>query len=443
MLLYILPISIWGGVPLSLDSCIQLAQTNNKQIIQANINIHKAQQVKQQAFTKFFPQVSASAMGFHSLYPMVEVGINDLENATIRDILTTLYGNYGAALGLENSLTLFQHGYQVGITALQPVYMGGKIVTGNKLADLGVQAAQLQSQITSRDVIQEVEECYWLVVGLNDKQQTLNTTTLLLDTLHQTIEQAVISGLALQTDLLQVELKQLEIQRTQIQLTNGLELAKRALCLALGIPFNDSIQVDSLQHLPIDEASLSPIHVAKTPEHQLLDLQVNAAKLQHKMVVAEALPQIAIGAHYGYGKMQANLLKEGLGNKSGNGALFVTISVPLTSWWETSYKIKEQESNIEQSQLQQQHIGQMLDMRTQQAYNQLGEAILLVNQNEKAKQIALQNYQLVQTAYQAGQKTISELLEAQATLLKAKNDLTDAIISLRVSHRRYNNLGIN
>jgi outer membrane protein TolC len=68
---------------------------------------------------------------------------------------------------------------------------------------------------------------------------------------------------------------------------------------------------------------------------------------------------------------------------------------------------------------------------------------LLVNQNEKAKQIALQNYQLVQTAYQAGHKTISELLEAQATLLKAKNDLTDAIISLRVSHRRYNNLGIN
>ena len=160
MLLYILPISIWGVVPLSLDSCIQLAQTNNKQIIQANINIHKAQQVKQQAFTKYFPQVSASAMGFHSLYPMVEVGINDLENATVRDILTTLYGNYGAALGLENSLTLFQHGYQVGITALQPVYMGGKIVTGNKLADLGVQAAQLQSQITSRDVIQEVEECY-------------------------------------------------------------------------------------------------------------------------------------------------------------------------------------------------------------------------------------------------------------------------------------------
>ena len=62
MLLYILPISIWGGVPLSLDSCIQLAQTNNKQIIQANINIHKAQQVKQQAFTKYFPQVSASAI---------------------------------------------------------------------------------------------------------------------------------------------------------------------------------------------------------------------------------------------------------------------------------------------------------------------------------------------------------------------------------------------
>ena len=117
---------------LTLDSCLSLAQRNNKQLQSARLDVDKAQQVKNQAFTKYFPQVKATAVGYHSLYPMVEVGIDDIGNASVRDLLATLYGNYGAALGLENNLSLFQYGYQVGVTALQPVYMGGKIVAGNQ-----------------------------------------------------------------------------------------------------------------------------------------------------------------------------------------------------------------------------------------------------------------------------------------------------------------------
>jgi outer membrane protein TolC len=157
-----------ANTPLTLDSCLHLAEQNNKIIQQSAIEVSKAEQVKSQALTKYFPQVSASAMGFHSLNPMIEVGIDDIRNAGVRDLLTTLYGNYGEALGLDNTLSFLEYGYQVGVTALQPVYMGGKIVAGNKLAQVGIEAAQLQESITQRDVLQEVEESYWLVVGLTD-----------------------------------------------------------------------------------------------------------------------------------------------------------------------------------------------------------------------------------------------------------------------------------
>ena len=110
---------------LTLDSCLSLAQQHNKKIQQAALNVSKAEEVKKQAMTKYFPQVSASAVGYHSLHPMVEIGIDDISNASVRDLLTTLYGNYGAALGLDNTLSLFHYGYQVGVTAVQPVYMGG------------------------------------------------------------------------------------------------------------------------------------------------------------------------------------------------------------------------------------------------------------------------------------------------------------------------------
>ena len=432
---------------LTLDSCLSLARQNNKELRRAALDIDKAQQVKDQAFTKYFPQVKASAMGYHSLHPLVEVGINDFDNASVRDLLTTLYGNYGAALGLDNTISLFQYGYQAGVTALQPVYMGGKIVAGNQLAKVGVEAARLQNEITERDLLEEVEESYWLVVGLTEKQQTLQAVTALLDTVHRTVSVAVDAGLALQTDLLQVELRQSEIHRTQIQLDNGLSLAKRALWQSIGKTYPDqmgeglnnirleSISADSTQNTPPSKEGIGEVL-----ESSLLSLQVRAAELTRRMTIADALPQVAVGAHYGYGNMQANFLRDGLGSKTGNGAVFVSVSVPLSDWWETGHKIRENNIAIEQARLQEQHTNELLNLRTQQAYDKMMESYLLVSDNRHALDIARENYRLSCVNYRAGMGTITDLLTAQTAYLQAQNNLTDALISYRVNLRRYMDL---
>ena len=440
---------------LTIDSCLSLARQNNKELRHAELNIEKAQQVKNQAFTNYFPQVKATAIGYHSLHPMVEVGIDDINNASVRDLLTTLYGNYGAALGLDNTISLFQYGYQAGVTALQPVYMGGKIVAGSQLAKVGVEAARLQTQITERDLLEQVEESYWLVVGLTEKQQTLQTVTALLDTIHRTVQVAVNAGLALQTDLLKVELRQSEIHRTQIQLDNGLVLAKRALWQAIspttksptsptppkeGLPDYNSLQVEpigadsALQAPPLKDGA------GEVLESSLLSLQVRAAELQRRMHIADALPQVAVGAHYGYSNMQANFLRHGLGNKTGNGAVFVSVSVPLTDWWKTGHKIREDNIAVEQARLEEQHTNELLGLRTQQAYDKTVEAYSLVSENRHALDIARENYRLSGVTYRAGMGTITDLLTAQTTLLQAENNLTDAIISYRVNLRRYTDL---
>ena len=429
---------------LTLDSCLSLAQQHNKQIQQAQLDIDKAQEVKAQALTKYFPQVNASAMGYHSLHPIIEIGINDISNASIRDLLLTLYGNYGAALGLENTLALFQYGYQMGVSAVQPVYMGGKIVAGNQLARVGVEAAELQSEITTRDVLQEVEESYWLIVGLKEKQTTLNATIALLDTLHMTVASAVHTGLALHTDLLQIELKQSELRRTQIQLNHGLQLAERALCLGIGIAYSDTLHIVPTTHSQIQPFNNSPIPSTQsyqTPEHQLLDLQVQAAQLQHRMALADALPKIAVGAQYGYGRLHTNILRNDLGSETGNGAVFVSVAVPITGWWESSHKLREQKMAIQQAKLQQEQLSEMLNMRTQQAYHQMIEAEMLIVEYQKAVDISAENYRLNKVSYQAGQTTINDLLEAHTLLLQAKNNLTDAYISYRVAARRYLEIG--
>ncbi len=431
--------------PLTLDSCLALARRNNRELQSAALSVDKAKQVKSQALTKYFPQISGTAMGYHSLHPLLEPSIDNIGNNTVREILTTLYNEYGAALGLPSSLSFLQYGYMAGVSAIQPVYVGGKIVNGNRLAKVGVEAAELQQLIAERDLLETVEESYWLVVGLRDKQTTLTATTHLLDTIHHTVACAVEAGLALSSDLLQVEMRQSEIARTQVQLTNGIELATRALCQSIGIPYSDTLTLssDSLTNtLPTTHYTLPTIGETGggLPESDLLALQTKAAQLQYKMALADALPQVAVGAAYGYGKLQADLTRNNIGHSTGNGALMVTVSVPLTEWWETGHKLKEKSIAIEQAKLEEADKNELLALRTQQTLNQLVEAQWLIQETDKAKQKAQENYRLAALHYQSGFNTIADLLTAQAMLSKAENDFTDALITYRIRLRRYTDL---
>lgn len=419
---------------LTLDSCLSLAKKNNPAIRKASLEMERAEQVRYQALTKYFPQVQATAVGYHALQPLVDIGINDLSNASVRDLLLTLYGNYGAALGLESTFSLFQHGVTAGVTAIQPVFMGGKIIAANKLAQLGVEAAGLQSQIVERDLLEQVAESYWLVIGLQDKWRTLERATLLMDTLSHIVNTAVDAGLALETDRMQVEVKRAELSRQRIRIESGLRLAGRALAQSIGV---DSLLISSnVCGLATNDVLYSNRSInSLTAEHQLLSLQTRAAELQRVMAVADALPRVAVGANYGYHKTDANILRNGL--SGWNGAVFATVTVPLTGWWETGHKIKEQSLRLEQARLEERDLGEKLILRTEQAYDRMKESELLVAEAEHAVTLAAKRYRIVESSYKAGTATIAELLAAETDRLSAENELTDARIAYEVNSRRY------
>lgn len=423
---------------LTLDSCLALARQNNPSLRKSELGVKRAEEVKAQAFTKYFPQIQGTAFGFHALHPIIEVGIDDIGNAHVRDLLTTLYGNYGAALGLDNTLNLFEHGYMVGVTAVQPLFMGGKIVAGNQLAKVGVEAARLQADIEQREQLEQVEQSYWLVYGLQQKQAIIDDANRLLDTFYTAVEAAVQAGLALPVDLTQVQIKRDEIERLNIQLNSGLRLARRALALAIGVSDGDSLTLAE-QQVEVDKLLPADTTVA-TKEQQLLALQVKAAELERRMALADALPQLAVGANYSYGNWQTNLLRNGLGSKTGNGALFVTLNVPLTGWWEVGHKLKEKQYAIEQAKIDADFLGVQLDLRTKQAYDKMIEAAQVLLLQERAALHAHEAYEMKKANYEAGMTTIAELLQAQTAETQAQADLTDAQIAYKVQMKRYKDL---
>ena len=416
---------------LTLDSCFALARANNAQFKTNKLEIEKAQEVKKQIFTKYFPQVGANYLAYYAVNPIIEYGVNEI-NDEFGEVLKAIIEFLNeTGLNVPTEVALMHKGHSVSASAIQPVYAGGRIRTGNKLAKLGVEAAELQAEVSERDVLENIESTYYLVVGLKSKVATLESALSLIDSLDRVADVALKAGLVTKNDQLRVALERNKFQVLQLQLGNGIVLASQLLCQQIGIeyPENGLILDENLENKM--EVSVEKDNFVR-PEMQLLQLQIDAEALYKRLARGEALPQIGVGAMVNYG----NIVK----NYKGNAIFFAQVSVPITKWWETSHKIKEHNLKIEQAEIMQKDLMEKMSLQEKQAYNQMVEAEALLKSDRAALDMAEENYRIAELNYRAGMNTITDVLEANALLLQAQNAITDRMITYASARRRYHDL---
>jgi len=204
---------------------------------------------------------------------------------------------------VHREVTLMAHGASGSVTAAQPLYAGGRIVTGNRLARLGIEAAELQADMKARDVIENIESTYYLVTGLQQKVATIDAALALIDSLDRTVQSALANGLVTRADALQLQLKRNEMTAKRQQLASGIRLSKRLLCRQIGLAYSDSLAF-------ADPAAVSqpplaycydPQGDSLRPEMRLLQLGVEAEQLRRRLTLGETLPQLTLmgTAYYG------------------------------------------------------------------------------------------------------------------------------------------------
>ncbi|MDO4190132.1 MAG: TolC family protein [Bacteroidales bacterium] len=428
--------NIASAQTLTLDSCLSLALQNNVAVKNASLEVEAAKEVKKQVFTKYFPQVSLNANAYHALDPLIELTIDDIDNTNIRQVVSTLYDLFGQNLGFDDKITFLHYGVVAGATAVQPVYMGGQIVNGNKLAAVGVEAAEYKGKVTSDEVLLQTEESYWLVISLREKKKTILEVQGLLDTLYKDVKGACDAGLVTRNDLLKVTLKQNELAQNLLKVNNGIKLASMALCQSIGIPYTDELMLADTLSTSADELMTiyrdADVAVANRNESHLLDLNDEAERLKRKMTIGETLPHILVGGMYGY----ANILEK----NTFNGALFATVSVPISGWGETAHKLKEQRLRQEIAANNHRDLNEKMQLQTQQAWNELQEAYHQTLLAEQAVNTARDNMNVCYHNYQAGLISLSELLEAQVLYRQAVDQRNDYRIAYRVSLTKYRQL---
>jgi outer membrane protein TolC len=384
---------------LTLEESRQLALQNNYKIKNSILEVDAARQKKKAAFTNYFPTVSAGGTTFKA------------DNNTI-DLMS---------MGILKSGTLGM------VNAVQPIFAGGRIINGNKLASLGEDVSKYKSWLSQNEVLLKTEEQYWLVISLSEKMNTLQKYEEFLNRLLSQTEDAYNSGIVLKNDVLKVRLKRSEILLNKSKAENGKKLATMAFCQYIGIPY-DSLLVlkDSLRVTdPPQTYYVNNAEVLKTrTEYKLLQAFVRAEELQTRMKLGEYLPQVGIGAAELYTKIDE-------GKDQTTGMVFGTLSIPISGWWEASHTLSERRVKEKIAQNNFNDSSELLLLQMQKAWQDLTDSYKQVLLSEEAKTQAEDNLKINQESYDNGLSNITDLLEAQAILQQVNDQLTDAKASYR------------
>lgn len=395
---------------LSADECVSLALANNVRMKNAANNIKAAEETRKEAFTKYFPSLSASGGGFIADKALMKMNV---------------------AEGM--SMSLMKNGVVGGVTAQMPLFTGGRILNSNKLAAVNREVSLLQHKQSENEVRLTATTYYWQIVMVKEKLKTILTGERQLADFAKDAEAAVSAGISDRNDMLQVRLRRNENLTDSIKAANMLNISRKMLAQYIGLN-GDSIDVDMTLDgrlpAPPEQLYRSPADaLQQTAEYGLLTSNVKASRLQYKLTAGKNMPTVAVGGGYMYDNLTDKNKPYWIG--------FATVSIPLSGWWGGSHDMKKQQLAVKNAENSLEDNSQLLMLGMENTWNDLTDAYKRVAISIESIAQAAENLRLHTDYYNAGTATMSDLLDAQTLYQKCRYDYVEAYAQYEIKRTEY------
>jgi len=436
----ILSLVLAGGVvaiqaqgPLTLEECRRLAREQSAEVTTARLEQESAGETRKAAFAKYFPQVSATAAAMAARDPLVSaktpqtnLPVYDGNPANLANATTAAYV---PSLDLEAG----QSANVVQLSIQQPLFVGGRVVHGNRLAKLGEEVATSRRRLAERDAVAQAEEKYWTLLSLQEKRRTLDAYDSLLASLQREVGAAVKNGLTSRNDELKVSLERGHLRVQRLELESGARLAARDLRRHLGLPEDTVLALADSLPTPSDPEALSAGRsgaLERRLETGLLAQGVRAEQLQADMELGAMLPSVVVGA----AAMRADI--EGVDPVT-NLVGYAMVSVPVSDLWSGTHDTRARRLKVRVATLNEAETRRKMAMGIDKDWDDLVRAWQASLVAEDAVAQAEVNLSEASDLRRNGLSPLSDLLEAQALRQKSVDQRIDARKSYGLARSSY------
>ncbi|MCT4639347.1 MAG: TolC family protein [Bacteroidales bacterium] len=437
---------------ITLKRCREMAVTTSEDIKISKKQIDKTVAEKAAMKTMYLPKLSGSATGIYvkddiktemylptyvvdpttgKLVPNVTIN-----PATGKPVIgpdgNPLFNMY-AMLPLEVSL---KGAYMAGLKIEQPIFAGGKIIAGNKMASIGVQMAKYNDELQQMNTIYEADNAYWLYVSVNEKVKLAKKASMLLDALVKRVENSYNAGMVNRNELLKVRVKYnnslLDLQKAE----SGHELTRMSLCRVTGLDYStDIVATDTI--IDTDKTIISNTgneNITDRPEYKMLSGNIDIKRQNVNLTRGDYLPTAGIAASYNH---IGGIKVSGKDYTSNNMNVMVSVKIPLFHWREGKRKITSAKISHDISTYEFEKNVKLMKLEVEQAKLNLKDSYTRIEIAQSALKQAEENLRVSTDNYETGMEVITDHLMAQTEWQKAHSELIDAKVDFKLKESAY------
>ena len=424
---------------LTLEECRNLAIQNNKELQISGEKIKMADNEKKAAFTKYFPQLSANGA-----YMWNQKDINLLDMGALSSSLSSSLGGLAQLpmiqhlmSGVNDMQHLDVQNIWVGnVSLVQPVFMGGKIVNYNQITKFAKQLAESMNNLQLQDLIYKTDETYWQVISLVNKKKLADAYVDLLRKMDSDVTAMIYEGVATEADGLSVKVKLNEAEMAQTKVENGLALTRMLLAHICGLSLEEDLSLadEKLDNFPVETTQASAdLNEAFMNRNELrsLDLATKIYKRKERIALAEMLPNVALAANYFV--TNPNVFNGFKNDFAGMFNVGVMVKVPLSGWWEGTYRRNSAKAETRIKTLEWQDAREKIELQVNQSVYKVNEAGKKLIASSRNMENAEENLRRANFGFEEGVIPALTLMEAQTAWVSARSSLIDAQIEVKLT----------
>lgn len=398
--------------PLSLRDCVQLALKGNPILSAARKEQSIQALEKPLAFSAFLPTLDAegSYTRFGERQRIVPAHSNNDPGVFDRDL-------FDAALVLR-----------------LPIFQGGKRIAAYRIAELSGKLAIEQLVTTEQDLVLNVASLFYKILQIEEIIRATVASKEALESQTATTRLRVEVGRSAPLDSMKVDVRLASIEQELFRLQADHRLLLVQLGRLLGMGSNEIPKISgTLKAIP---QPLPDIEKARTlAREQRSELKAARAQLEQSkkevdLARGDYWPRVDGFAHYGTRSglpfdQQSDM--DGLNNET-TWAAGVLVDIPLFRGGAVRTRVAQARLRIDQAQERLRDVELRIDEDLERAGTLLSDSRNRIGVTGKNVEASAETLRVEQSTYREGRSTINDVLDAQAAMLRADVEYSQAVV---------------
>ncbi len=400
----------YNGEILNLDDCIQLGLEYNLDLIRTENTsiIYKAGIGK--AYSTFYPQLNFGARRNRNWSPQGTY-----------DPLTGTFESTG-----ERDIS---DAYSMSLSLSQTIFNKGTEWMNLSNAKSDYNASKLDLESAKQSLIYNIEGKYY---ALLKAQQTLDVNQEALELTQQQLERAETMfslGSVAQIDVLQVQVNTSQAELIVLTSKNNVDLARASLCDILGLESTIPIKITETDIIELDEKILPTLEeyfeeaLENRSDLEAMNFREKKASTNVCLAKSGYLPSISLSGSYAWSNDE---MKFDHWNDNTTWSLGISLNMTIFNGFYTHHNIKQAKYNLYNQTTSRSNLERQIKLEVKTAYLNLLTSKERITTSEKLVYQSEENHRKTMERYNLGSGTMLEVVDAQVSLQKAKNQYIEA-----------------